>query len=219
MRQQRLLFDSEVQYRRVEDSEKHLSAAFDRAVRQNADLTSSLQRLRDIVMVSPATRTPLLIRPYVDDIGTAAYLTIAPTIDGGAMTYVTMETYTPNEWLSTVPGSRDLIALPPFCKRNYPPARLSMDDLLRNHRMFTSRERDPETFHKPSNANEVAEQLQHTHDLILQWRRSLPPEELLERDLQVWLGKRYGKDAARWRKSLGAQMPTARVSQSPIDAG
>ena len=135
------------------------------------------------------------------------------------MTYVTMETYTPNEWLSTVPWRRDLIALPPFCRRNHPPPRLSMDELLRHHRSFTSRDRNPETFHKLSNANEIAEQLQHTHDLILQWRRSMTPEELLERDLQVWLGKRYAKDAARWRKSLGAQVPAARVSQSRIDAG
>lgn len=211
MKYARLLHDSPVQFRRVEDDEQHLSAVLNQQRRINDDLNSFLQRLRDIVMIIPGQKTPVLIRPYVDDVATAAYLTVAPTADG-TMTTVTMETYAADEVFTTVPRGRDLLALPPFCKHNYPTGRMSLEELLRNHRSFIARDRDTNRFHKFSNAIDMVGELQRVHDAIYEWRRSMPAEQLLERDLQAWLGTKYKSQRNRWAKTLAAQMPAARIS-------
>jgi hypothetical protein len=211
MRHARLLHDSPVQFRRVEDDETHLSAVLDQQRRINDDLNSFLQRLRDIVLIIPGQKTPVLIRPYVDDVATAAYLTVAQTADG-TMTSVTMETYAADEVFTTVPRGRELLALPPFCKRNYPGGRMSLEELLRNHRSFIARDRDTNRFHKFTNAVDMVGELQRVHDAIYDWRRSMPDEQLLERDLQAWLGNKYKSQRNRWAKTLAAQMPAARIS-------
>jgi hypothetical protein len=211
MRYAHVLHDSRVQFRRVEDDETHLIAALNQQKRINDDLNSFLQRLRDIVMIIPGQRTPVVIRPYVDDVATAAYITVTSTPDG-TMTSVTMETYAPDEVFTTVPRGRDLLALPPSCKRNYPSGRLSLEELLRNHRSFIARDRDTNRFHRFTNAVDMVGELQRVHDLIFEWRRSMPAEQLLERDLQAWLGKKYKSQRNRWAKTLAAQMPAARIS-------
>ncbi len=211
MRHAHLLHDSRVQFRRVEDDEGHLIAALNQQRRINDDLNSFLQRLRDIVVIIPGQRTPVVIRPYVDDVATAAYLTVASTPEGTMMS-VTMETYAADEVFTTVPRGRDLIALPPFCKRNYPSGRKSLEELLRNHRSFIARDRDTNRFHKFTNAIDIVSELQRVHDEIYAWRRSMPAEQLLERDLQAWLGTKYKSQRNRWAKTLAAQMPAARIS-------
>lgn len=202
MRQQRFMFDAEVQYRRVEAEEGHISAALARVGKLTSELTSLYQPLRDVVML-PQDRQggALVLRPFVDDIGTVAYVWATQTSDG-ALDGLTIETFTRDEILTTISGGRDLIALPPFCKRNYPKGRMSVEALLRNHRAFTSRERDTSTFRPMTNAIEVAGELQRMHDMIRDWRRSVPKPELVERDLQVWLGPKYRSQRARWAKSL-----------------
>lgn len=210
MRHARLLHDNRCQFRRIEEHEKHMVSPLDQERGINDDLNSFLQRLRDIVMIVPGQRAPVLIRPYVDDVATVAYITVAPTAEG-TMTSVTMETYGENEVFTTVHRGRDLIALPPFCKRNYPKGRMSFEELLRNHRAFTSRDRDTNQFQETS-AIDIATQLQNVHDAIYQWRGSMPADQLLERDLQAWLGSKYRSQRGRWAKVLAAQMPTARIS-------
>jgi hypothetical protein len=204
MRQQRFMFDADVQYRRVEEDERHLSAALEKVAKETSEMTSFLQPLRDVVMLPTAQQGgAMMIRPFVDDIGTVAYATVTQTSDG-TLKGMTIETFTRDEVLTTIAGGRDVIALPPFCKRNYPKGRMSLEELLRNHRVFTSRDRDTSTFRPMTNAFEVAGELQRMHDLIRDWRRSMPPAELLERDLQVWLGRKYQSQRARWAKTLAA---------------
>jgi hypothetical protein len=204
MRQQRFMFDADVQYRRVEEEERHLTRALDQVGKQTNELTSFLQPLRDVVMI-PQDRQGgvMVLRPFVDDIGTVAYATVTQTSDG-TLTGLTIETFAGDEILTTVAGGRDVIALPPFCKRNYPKGRMSLEELLRNHRVFTSRDRDPSTFRPMTNGIDVAGEMQRMHDMIRDWRRSMPPAELLERDLQVWLGRKYQSQRARWAKTLAA---------------
>lgn len=204
MRQQRFMFDAEVQYRRVEDEEGHISAGLARVGRLTSELNSLYQPLRDVVMLPQARQGgALVLRPFVDDIGTVAYVWATQTSDG-ALNGLTIETFTRDEVLTTISGGRDLIAMPPFCKRNYPTGRMSVEELLRNHRAFTSRDRDTRTFRRMTNAIEVAGELQRMHDLIRDWRLSIPRSELLERDLQVWLGRKYQSQRARWAKTLTA---------------
>lgn len=203
MRFQRALFSEEVVYRPVEEGEKNLIALLDAPQELNADLTSDLQRLPDIVMVSRSQSMTVLMRPYVDDIGNAAYIVVIPGKDG-THTSFEMETYAHDEVLRSVPGSRDLIAMPPFCKSSYPSQRLSMAEKLRHHRAFTARERDTSRNRMLSNADDVATALQSMHDMILTWRRSMTADELLERDLQAWLGRGYERGRARWKRALAA---------------
>lgn len=204
MRQQRFMFDSEVQYRRVEEQEAQISASLAQVGNLASELNSLYQPLRDIVMIPQARQGgAMVLRPFVDDIGTVAYVWVTQTSDG-SLDGLTIETFTQDEVLTTIAGGRDLIAMPPFCRRNYPKGRMSVEELLRNHRAFTSRDRDTSTFRPMTNAIEVAGELQRSHDMIREWRRSVPPPELLERDLQTWLGRKYQSQRARWAKTLAA---------------
>jgi hypothetical protein len=202
MRQQRFMFNADVQFRRVEEEERHLSAGLSQVGKLTSELTSLYQPLRDIVMIPQNQQGgAMVLRPFIDDIGTVAYVWVTNTSDG-PLNGITIETFTRDEILTTIPGGRDVIAMPPFCRRNYPKGRMSIEVLLRNHRAFTSRDRDPKTFRPMTNAVEVAGELQRMHDMVLDWRRSLPPAELLERDLQAWLGRKYRSQRARWAKTL-----------------
>lgn len=202
MRQQRFMFSTDVQFRRVEEEERQISAPLARVGKLTAELTSLYQPLRDVVMIPQGVQGGgMVLRPFVDDIGTVAYVWATNTSDG-PLDGITIDTFTRDEVLTTIPGGRDVIAMPPFCKRNYPTGRMSIEQLLRNHRAFTSRDRDTSTFRPMTNAFEIAAEMQRAHDMILQWRRSLPPNELLERDLQVWLGRKYQSQRSRWAKTL-----------------
>jgi hypothetical protein len=204
MRQQRFMFDADVQFRAVEPEERQLSAVLAKVNKETSEMTSFLQPFGDVVMLPLAGQGgAVVIRPFVDDIGTVAYATVTQTADG-TLKGLTIESFTRDEVLTTIAGGRDVIAMPPFCKRNYPKGRMSLEELLRNHRMFVSRDRDGSSFHPMTNTLEIANELQRAHDMIQQWRRSMPPAELLERDLQVWLGPKYQSQRARWAKTLAA---------------
>jgi hypothetical protein len=202
MRQQRFMFNTDVQFRSVEPEEVQISAPLAKVGNLTSGLLSLYQPLRDVVMIPQSVRGGgMVLRPFVDDIGTVAYVWVTNTSDG-MLTGIAIETFTRDEVFTTIPGGRDMIALPPFCRRNYPKGRLSIEELLRNHRAFTSRDRDTTQFHRMTNAVEVSAELQRAHDLILHWRRSMPPHELVEHDLQAWLGRKYQSQRGRWANTL-----------------
>jgi hypothetical protein len=157
--------------------------------------------LGELVMQVPGHPPMAVMRAFTDESGAIAYLTIYPPQIEPSLLF---ETYTTDAEYITHVGN-PVRASAPFSHQQTLPITLSIQELLDRHRAFARSGNElPIT-----NIYELLRELERNHAMIMRWRDSLSPEDLLELDLRTLLGEQYELHGARWKRRLAMRMPKA----------
>ena len=99
----------------------------------------------------------------------------------------------------------------PFSHHQTVPRELPMHEILARHRAFVHVSHTPArgALAPIASLDELMHELRANHAMIMRWRDSLSPEDLLELDLRTLLGEQYAIHGARWKRRLAMRMPKA----------
>ena len=172
-----------------------------------------------LAMRSAQERLPGIVRALVDADGTTcAYLRLGHPNARPALHFAS---YRGDERYLTQRNHVATLAEPSLTQRQHVEPTLPLADMLAAHRAFV---RIDASVLRITSTEHLLATLEHFHHVLLQWRTSLGPEQLLAADLRAIFGDRYGRVGALWANRLRETgLPPARVVSTkkrvPIDVG
>jgi hypothetical protein len=162
---------------------------------------SGMTALGELVMQVPGHPPMAVMRAFADEAGTVAYLTIYPPLLEPSLLF---ETYTSDAEYVTHVGN-PIRASAPFSHQQALPLTMSIQEMLDRHRGFARTGNEL----RITTIDELLRELERNHAMIMRWRDSLSPEDLLELDLRTLLGEQYAIHGARWKRRLAMRLPRA----------
>ncbi len=117
-------------------------------------------------------------------------------------TYVGLTSYDGEQHVSTVRGEVPSLARPPFVVVTNVPQDASIAKLVAAHQAM------PEA-RAVSSIDEAMARIDELRARTQAWRATQPPDELLDADLRMLLGKGYAHGGKRWAARLRSKLPQA----------
>lgn len=205
---QRASFDIEIEFRPARSSERELVSGLERASRSRELSELGFRPLGDLAMAARGRAVVAVMRVFTDPTQTIlALVTDDNSVRGPGLSFASFTEGT--EWSTLVLG-HSYIETGPALRIQDLPWMTKTHSALAGHRELVA---SADTLVSIASVLEVADRMHAAHVAVGAWRRAQDPDELLDRDLRVFLEDEYLRRPAFWKRRIVSRVPPARVVQ------